>query len=168
MQDITLSPIQDRDRIPLIDLFNYYVRNGFAAYPETPVPCEFFDIMMQMARGYPTVAARAGDGSLSGFGILHPYNPFPVFAHTAEVTFFIRPEDTGKGLGARMLHYLEEEAKRQGISVILSNISSLNGGSIRFHQKNGFSECGRFRNVGKKHGTFFDTVWMEKQIRDLE
>lgn len=164
MQDFVLSPLEESDRIAVIDLFNYYVEHSDAAYPETRVTYEFFDLMMQMARGYPTVAVRIGEGSLAGFGILRPYNPFPVFAHTAEITFFIRPEDTGKGLGTRMLHHLENECRKKGISVILASVSSRNEGSIRFHEKNGFSECGRFRNVGKKRGNFFDMVWMEKQI----
>jgi phosphinothricin acetyltransferase len=63
-----------------------------------------------------------------------------------------------------MLACLETEGRKKGISVILASTSSLNEGSIRFHAKNGFTECGRFRNVGKKRGTFFDTVWMQKLI----
>lgn len=164
MQDFVLSPLEEPDRTSVIDLFNYYVEHSDAAFPETRVPYESFDLMMQAARGYPTVAAKSRNGSLAGFGMLRPYHPMPAFAHTAEITYFIRPEDTGKGLGTRMLQYLETEGKRRGISVILANISSRNEGSIRFHQREGFFECGRFRNVGKKRGIFFDTVWMEKQV----
>ncbi len=88
----------------------------------------------------------------------------PTFQHTAEVTYFISPEMTGKGLGSKILSFLETEGKKQGISCILANISSLNEGSIRFHKKHGFVECGRFRNVVKKKGILFDTVWMQKNI----
>jgi L-amino acid N-acyltransferase YncA len=63
-----------------------------------------------------------------------------------------------------MLDHLEREGKKRGISCILASISSLNEGSIRFHARHGFNECGRFRNVGEKKGTLFDTVWMEKEI----
>jgi phosphinothricin acetyltransferase len=71
---------------------------------------------------------------------------------------------TGKGIGSQMLALLETSAKKHNISVILANISSKNTGSIRFHQKNGFIECGRFRNVGEKKNELFDTVWMQKEI----
>ena len=45
-----------------------------------------------------------------------------------------------------MLSYLETAGKTQQISTILASISSLNERSIRFHEKHGFTECGRFIN----------------------
>jgi phosphinothricin acetyltransferase len=164
MQQYIFRPINLSDREEIIDLFNYYIENSYAAYPETRVPYQFFDLFLQACAGYPSVAARDADGNLAGFGMLRPHSPMPAFAHTAEITYFVQPGLTGKGLGSRMLACLETEGRKKGISVILASISSLNEGSIRFHAKNGFTECGRFRNVGKKRGTFFDTVWMQKLI----
>jgi L-amino acid N-acyltransferase YncA len=86
------------------------------------------------------------------------------FTHTAEITYFIRPTCTGIGIGGAILSYLEMKGRKIGISCVLAQISSLNEGSIRFHQKNGFTQCGKFVNVGKKNGKFFDTVWMQKNI----
>jgi L-amino acid N-acyltransferase YncA len=80
------------------------------------------------------------------------------------ITYFMRPEQTGKGVGSLMLEYLVEEAKKKGISSILASISSLNETSLRFHQKHGFGECDRFRQVGKKKGKFFDVIWMQKML----
>ncbi|MDH4232971.1 MAG: GNAT family N-acetyltransferase, partial [Nitrospirota bacterium] len=97
-----------------------------------------------------------------GFGMLRAHNPVPTFSHTAEVTCFIHPDYTGKGLGKMMLCFLEKGAVEKGIATILANISSLNPNSIKFHQKNGFTECGRFRKVVRKKGQEFDTVWMQK------
>ena len=63
-----------------------------------------------------------------------------------------------------MLDYLLAGAKKQGIATILASISSLNEGSIRFHERHGFVECGRFLKVAEKKGMVFDTVWMQKFI----
>jgi phosphinothricin acetyltransferase len=63
-----------------------------------------------------------------------------------------------------MLNHLVDKAKQKGIWSILASISSLNEGSINFHKKNGFIECGRFKNVGRKKGQIFDTVWMQKML----
>ncbi len=164
MSDFTLLPLAGSDGAEVIDLFNYYVRSSFAAFPEKPVPPEFFDRLMQAAEGYPAVAARDRDGALAGFGMLRPFNPMPAFAHTAEVTYFVRPDVTGRGIGTAMLRHLTAEGKKRGISVILAHISSRNEGSIRFHEKQGFFEVGRFRGAGKKRGLPFDSVWMEKLL----
>lgn len=40
--------------------------------------------------------------------------------------------------------------------------SSHNTGSVRFHQRHGFVECGRFLQVGIKSGQPFDMIWMHR------
>jgi L-amino acid N-acyltransferase YncA len=160
----TFSPIADTDREPVIDLFNYYIEHSFSAYPEQKVPYGFFTIFLEACYNYPSVVAKSPEGTFAGFSLLHAHNPMPAFRHAAEITFFIRPDLTGKGLGSEMLARLEKKGKEQGITTILSSISSLNEGSIRFHARRGFSECGRFVNIGVKKGVIFDTIWMQKFI----
>lgn len=157
-----ISPIADDDRESIMDIFNHYVENSFAAFPENKLPYEAFDRFMQMSNGLPTGTLRDRDGKVVGFGMLRAHNQIPVFARTAEVTYFIHPAHTGKGLGTRLLGYLEQGAVGQGITTILANISSRNPGSIAFHERNGFMPCGLFRNVAEKHGQVFDEVWMQK------
>ncbi|MDN7025951.1 hypothetical protein FGU65_13835 [Methanoculleus sp. FWC-SCC1] len=86
-----LWPIGTADRTAVIDLFNYYVENTFAAYPEQGVPYEFFEIFLATCRDYPSVAVEDADGRFLGFGMLRLHNPIPAFAHTAEITCFIDP-----------------------------------------------------------------------------
>jgi L-amino acid N-acyltransferase YncA len=159
-----LEPISVDDRKPIVDIFNYYVENSFAAYPENKVPDTFFDVLLEKAKGYPTVVAKDERGTILGFGMLRVHSPISSFSQTAEITYFIRREKTGKGIGSLMLEYLLAGAKKKGISSILASISSLNEGSLRFHKKHGFVECGRFRQVGKKKGTSFDVIWMQKML----
>ena len=159
-----LSPLTGSDGKAVIDIYNHYIEHSFAAYPAERVPYEFFRMFEEVMKSYPTLAARDRDGTLVGFAFLHPHNPMPTFSHTAEVTSFIRPGCTGKGIGSRMLACLEAEGRKMGITCLLASISSLNEGSIRFFERHGFVECGRFREIGRKKGKFFDTVWMEKQI----
>jgi L-amino acid N-acyltransferase YncA len=45
MQGFVVRAAEDRDRKPVIAIFNYYVTTGFAAYPDTPVPPGFFDLL---------------------------------------------------------------------------------------------------------------------------
>lgn len=164
LQAYSLEPGLPGDGKEIVDIFNYYIREGFAAFPETPVPYEFYSFFVQAAKDHPAVIIRDDRHSIIGFGMLRPHNPMPSFRHTAEITYFIRPGCTGKGLGAKILDYLEEQGKTQGIGTILACISSQNEGSIRFHEKHGFEHCGRFRKVAKKKGVVFDTVWMQKFI----
>lgn len=162
--DCSMSPISNEDRKSIMDIFNHYVENSFAAYPEIKLPYDAFDMFLQMSQDYPTATVRDKKGRVIGFGLLRSHNPMPTFAKTAEITCFIHPDHTGKGIGTKLLSLLEEEGMKKGITNILANISSLNPRSIDFHKKNGFIECGRFKSVGRKKGQLFDTVWMQKAL----
>ncbi len=162
--DFKLDQVSADDGKQIIDIFNHYVENTFAAYPEAKVPYEFFGFFMNMSQGYPFLVAKGENGKVLGFGLLRPHNPMPSFSKTAEITYFLAPEHTGQGIGKMILDRLLAEGKERGITSILANISSLNPGSLAFHRKNGFVECGRFIGIGRKKGQEFDVVWMQRRI----
>jgi len=159
-----INPISPEDREPIMQILNYYVENTFAAYPEDTLPLEVFDLLFRMTKDYPTGTIKDQDGNILGFGMFRPHSPIPTFSKTVDASYFIHPDHIGKGLGKQLLAYLENKGRDKGVTCILANISSLNPKSIAFHKKNGFTECGCFKNVGKKKGCVFDTVWMQKMI----
>lgn len=160
----TIRHISEQDSHALIDIFNYYIENSFAAFPEKTVPYDFFAMLKDIALGNSLHAVEADDKSIVGFGLLKKYQAFDVFRRTAEVAYFILPYHTNKGLGSQLLHILTEDAKHAGIDTLLATISSLNAHSLRFHTKHGFAECGRLRRVGKRKGKDFDVVILQKFI----
>lgn len=161
---ITLSPLSAEDREPVLAIFNHYVVDGFSAYPEHEVPPAFYEMLLGLCRGYPNAAVRNGAGEVLGFGMLRPYSPISSFAKTAEITYFLRPDATGQGVGARLLDFLLDGARAQGIAHILASVSSRNEGSLRFHERHGFVACGRFRGIGEKRGVPFDVVYYQRSL----
>lgn len=166
IKEIHFEPLSPKVGNAVIDIFNYYIENSFAAYPEKKASYEFFDVFLRMTEGYPAVTVQDSEGNVIGFGLLRAYNPIGTFADTAEITYFLVPEYTGREIGRLLLEYLVSKSLEMGLSTILASISSLNQGSINFHKKNGFIECGRFKNVGRKNGRIFDVVWMQKILRE--
>lgn len=160
----TIEPVRKEDGKAVIDIFNHYVQSSFAAYPEDRVPYEFFSLFLNMAEGYPFLVARNGEENVLGFALLRPHSPLPVFSRTAEISCFIAPQHTGKGVGTAMQERLLAEAGEKGIDTILAGISSLNPASLAFHKKSGFVECGRLLKIGRKWGRDFDVVWMQRMI----
>ena len=55
---IYLNAIVKEDGDEIMEIFNYYVENTFAAYPETRLPPEFFDVLLMMTAGYPALTAQ--------------------------------------------------------------------------------------------------------------
>jgi L-amino acid N-acyltransferase YncA len=159
-----LDKMTHRHRKAVIDVYNHFVENSFAAYNEETVGYGFYDVFLNMARGYPAVVAKTETGEVVGFGFLSSFHHAPSFGHTACVSYFIHPDHTRRGIGGLFLRRFEKEAAKKGISILLAHISSLNPGSIQFHRKNGFEECGRFHDVGKKFGKSFDMIWVQKRL----
>ncbi len=162
---ITIGSVMDKDGREIIEIFNHYIKHGFAAFPEKQFPVEAFALFTDMVQGLPFIAAKDESNRLLGFALLRPFHKLPTFAHTAEFSCFIHPEFTRKGTGSKLLRYLEKSALKNGITIILAGISSLNPGSIAFHRKHGFYECGRFHDVCRKNGQYFDLIWMEKKLK---
>jgi len=162
--DFTIAPVSKEDGNAVIDIFNHYVQSSFAAYPEDLVPYQFISFFLNMAEGYPFLVARNDEGMVLGFALLRAHSRVPVFSRTAEITCFIAPEHTGRGMGKALQDRLLAEAREKGITSILAGISSLNSASLAFHKKRGFQECGRFQKIGRKWGQDFDVVWMQKMV----
>lgn len=150
----------------MLEVFNYYVKNSFAAYIETPVGPEFFQAIQNEKEQdenehFPFYVIEE-KGKIIGFGALRPYFPFPNFRHTGVVSYFILPGHTRKSLGSGMLKKLCTEASEKKMKSLLANVSSKNEASLNFHLKHNFIECGKFLEVGTKFGKSFDIVWLQK------
>lgn len=158
--------ISEEYRKAVIDIFNYFIENGYAAYPEEKMPYEFFDMILKNTRGYPAIVIvdTHSQNKIIGFAFMRPYHPMKVFQRTAEVTYFLLPEFTRQGIGKKIMEFFVQEAKKINIDTLLAHISSFNQQSIAFHEKMGFSQCGCFRRIGRKFGNDFDVVWMQKML----
>ena len=164
MTNVRLAPLTGRHVLEMLRIFNDHVAEGFAAYPEEPLSERAVATFLRQAADHPAIAAEGSDETLLGFGFLRPYSPHSTFAHTAQITCFLDPAHTRKGIGTAVLHQLENAASAQGITKILAHISSRNPASHAFHAKHGFVECGRFPGIGRKWGEPFDIVWMIKSL----
>jgi L-amino acid N-acyltransferase YncA len=156
-----LRQVREEDRERIIEIFNYYVTRSYAAYPSEKVGPGFLEQLMNGAHSFYVAEL---EGEVVGFAFFKPYLPTSTFRSTATVTYFIDQDHRRSGLGTKILMTLESDAKKKGIHTLLAHISSRNEDSISFHKKNGFSECGRFPEIGMKFGERFDVIWVVKKL----
>ncbi|HWP97074.1 MAG TPA: GNAT family N-acetyltransferase [Syntrophomonadaceae bacterium] len=156
--------VKETDGIQVIDIFNYYIENSFAAYLDTKLSYDTFEPLRGLAQGYPFYVIENERDGVIGFGFMGKYHPSQAFNQVAELTYFLSPLHINRGLGTKLLNILIAEAKELGVETLLASINSLNPSSVNFHLVNGFKECGRFIGIGRKQGTNFDVIWMQKFI----
>ena len=159
----TIRDVGPDDWSDISGIFNHFVAESFAAYSEIPVGKHFFQDRWMTQPDYPFLVAESA-GKAIGFAYLAPFHPAQTMKHSATLTYFILPEHTGKGIGQKFLEILIQKGQQKGITNFLANISSKNPGSLRFHLRNGFHECGRMEQVGVKHGQAFDMIWVQKRF----
>ena len=164
--NIIFQPMTETHIEPVLEIFNYFIKNSFAAYPEDPVPSEFFPKLLQITQGYPSIVVvdKDREDKVIGFAFMRALHPSKTFRRTAELSYFLLPEYTRKGIGHTIMKYLIEESQKIGIDCLLAEISSLNEQSINFHKKTGFEQCGLFKRAGRKFDQDFDVVWMQKLL----
>ncbi len=162
MQAYEIRRVREADRSAVTDIFNHFVENSFAAYPDKKVGPEVFDLLKNMSRAGAFYVAETPDKEVVGFALLRHHQLAEAFKRAGEITYFILPQHERRGIGARFMGTIIIDARAAGVETLLANISSLNEVSLNFHLKHGFKECGRFQRIGKKFGRDFDVIWMQK------
>jgi len=162
MPDYVIRHVKDDDRDAVVGVFNYFVENSFAAYPDKKVGPEIFDLLKNISRAGAFYVAESPGKEVVGFALLRHHQVAEAFKKAGEITYFIIPEHERRGLGARLMDIIAADARAAGVETLLANISSLNEVSLNFHFKQGFKECGRFQRIGQKFGRDFDVIWMQK------
>lgn len=154
----------DGDQEQAIAIFNYYIENSMAAYPQKSLPAQAWNFIKSKCIGGTALVAEDAEGKVVGFALLKSFMELDTFADTADIGYFIHPDHVGKGLGKLFIARLEEAARSFGITTLVANVSSENSDSIAFHERLGFIKCGEIPGVGKKLGKTFNVLWYYKNI----
>lgn len=100
----------------------------------------------------------------AGYCFLTQYKKRQAYDRSAELSVYLKPGFTGRGIGTLALGRLEAAAKAAGIRVLVGTICGENEASIRLMEKAGFSRCALLKNIGEKFGRVMDVVMYQKEI----
>lgn len=151
--------------LPAINaIYNHYVHHSTCTYqiaPETDA-ARLVWFCNRSARHPVTVAEVAGE--VVGWGALNRFHSREAFDRTVENSVYIHHAWQRRGLGRLLLADLIERARALDHRTIVAAISAEQTGSIALHRAFGFSESGRLREVGFKHGRWLDLVTLQLML----
>ena len=107
----------------------------------------------------------ARDELILGYASVSPFRERPGYGTSVENSVYVHRDARGRGAGVLLLNELIALAGESGFHSLLGRITGENLGSIRLHEKCGFTLVGTEIEVGRKHGKWLDVVEYQYVIR---
>lgn len=162
--DVHFEPMKDEYLENAAHIYNYYIENTTVTFHTEPLTAdEMKPILYHDDPLYLSFGIFDGD-DFCGYAYMAPYKKRQAYRISSEVTLYLDPKHTGKGIGALALKLLENHAKKQGIHSFLAVICAENTVSVRLFAKEGYKKCAHFKEVGTKFGRMLDVVVLQKML----
>lgn len=156
--ELQLAELQEKDYHYVKKIYDYYVENTTATFNTKPVPLS--ELKENIACGHAKYKSFLilYNNKTCGFCYLSHYNKRQAYDRTAEITLYLEPKSTSKGIGKLCLEKLKKLAPQLGIVVLVAIITAENTTSIKLFEKCGFEKCAHFKKVGEKFKRILDVV----------
>jgi phosphinothricin acetyltransferase len=164
--DAVIRPATTEDLGAVAAIFGHYVTSSVVTFEVTPPTVEYWCRARDdlAGRGLPFLVCECAD-RVVGYAYAAPWRPKPAYEHTVESTVYLAPGHTGQGLGRQLLDALLRHCARAGVEQVIAVIADSGvPASAALHRACGFTEAGRLRNVGRKHGRVIDTLLMQHDL----
>jgi L-amino acid N-acyltransferase YncA len=160
-----------RDSVPedlaaIERIYAHHVRHGLASFEEIPPSREELARRREnlLSQGFPYLVAEAGEKVL-GYSYAGPYRPRSAYRFSAENSVYVAPGAERRGIGRLLLETLIARCTAEGLRQMIAVIGdSANQGSIGLHAALGFRLVGTIEAVGFKHGSWVDSVLMQRPL----
>lgn len=110
------------------------------------------------------VLVAEADGAVLGYASSGPLRPKPAYATSVETSVYVAPGREGRGLGRALYGALFRALAGEDLHRAYAGVVPPNPASVALHAAFGFRSLGVFREVGRKHGRYWDVEWFEKEL----
>lgn len=151
------------DAAALLEIYRPYIATPVSFELTPPDETEFAARIADYGSQYPYLVCEGGGRAL-GYAYAHRAQERAAYGWNAELSIYLRPEATGRGLGRRLYTALMELLRLQGVKTAYGVVTVPNAASEGLHEALGFRRIGVFYNTGYKCGAWRDVAWFEKAL----
>ncbi|MGB6454698.1 MAG: N-acetyltransferase family protein [Streptosporangiaceae bacterium] len=164
--DTIIRAVTADDLDDVAAIFGHYVTSSVVTFEVTAPTTEHWRRVRDdlAGRGLPFLVCECA-GVVAGYAYATPWRAKPAYLHTVESSIYLAPGYTGRGLGRRLLSALLRRCAAAGVEQVIAVIAD--GGdpaSAALHRACGYTEAGRLRKVGRKHGRLIDTLLLQYDL----
>jgi len=158
---MNLRDATEADLPAINDIYNHYVPISTCTYQMAPETEEGRRAWFTGRKPQHPVVVAELDGTVVAWGSLSPFHKREAYAGTVENSVYVSHLHQRCGLGRLIMEELIYRARASAIHTIVAAISADQEGSIALHDRLGFIETGRLREVGRKFDRLLDVVYMQ-------
>ena len=160
---VTITPAQAADAAELAAIYAHHVIHGTASYETVPPDAAAFAARLAkvQAGAAPWLVARDAAGVMLGYAYASQFRDRAAYRFACENSIYIRHDRRGEGIGKQLLAALISAASACGFRQMIAVIGGGEPGSVGLHTALGFTPAGTLRSIGRKHGCWLDTVYMQ-------
>ncbi|MXV50951.1 GNAT family N-acetyltransferase [Pedobacter sp. HMF7647] len=149
----------------ILDIMNEAILHSTAIYDYDIKDKRFIESWFEgkQSEGYPVLVYER-DGCVVAYCSYGIFRPKIGYQFSAEHSVYVHKDFHGNGIGKQLLTALIVEARNQNYHTMIAGIDAENKASIVFHEKFGFTEVGRIKEVGYKFEKWLDVVFMQLML----
>lgn len=160
---------QQSDLTSILDIYNDAIINTTAVYAYQPTNIEerqaWFNHKQQ--NGDPIFVFEKDD-IVQGFATYGQFRDWPAYLYTIEHSIYVHPKYRHLGIASQLLIKLIEEAKDNNFRTLIAGIDASNTGSIKLHEKFGFSHSGTIKYAGYKFDQWLDLTFYQLDLYNIK
>jgi len=103
------------------------------------------------------------DGDVVGWTALAPVSPRDCYAGVAESSIYVADGLRGRGIGKALIHKQVTAADAAGLWTLQTTVFTENRAGIALHHTAGYRTVGVRERIARLHGTWHDTVLIERR-----
>ncbi|MGV2939331.1 arsinothricin resistance N-acetyltransferase ArsN1 family A [Mesobacillus sp. LC4] len=164
MNKIIIREASPEDVGEILTIYNEGISDRIATLETTTKDKAYMiDWLNKHADRYKVIVAEL-DGKVIGWASLNPYNSREAYNGVADLSVYIKRDYRGKGIGSKLLTFIESIAKEHGFYKMVLFTFAFNELGQGLYRKKGYREVGVFQNQGMLDGKFVDVMAMEKLL----
>jgi phosphinothricin acetyltransferase len=161
-----IRPATPADAAAIADIYARHVLHGTASY-ET-VPPDAAEMAARMDRvlrhGWPWLVAQDAQGQVLGYAYATQFRERAAYRYVCEDSTYVADAARGQGLGTALLTALVVACAAAGFRQMIAVIGGAEPASEALHARLGFAFAGRLETIGRKHGRWLDTLYMQRPL----
>ncbi len=161
-----MRPADAADAAAISRIYNHYILNSVATFEEEVVTAEELGRRIDAIRSaeLPWLVAVDSTAGLVGYAYAAPWKPRSAYRYSVEITVYLAPECSGRGLGTLLYDVLFAGLKERGIHAAMGGIALPNPASVALHEKFGMKQVALFKEQGFKFGRWVDVGYWQRLL----